>query len=196
MTQYTNSEAFVLQIHSKQQRLEGQHKLGTIWLQKTAEPDISHLISQQTTTTPTTNHSFSNTLNSTTPSFLSPSAPAFNPSASAYQSQPLFAPPTSVSPANANSSIPTLSNFITGLFGPSGSKYLNIFTSAEIDMSTLMMMKDSHLKELGLALGPRIKILEGIKAINKQPQPTQSTQHFNSQPSFQTPPQTTTVSFV
>lgn len=42
------------------------------------------------------------------------------------------------------------------------SEYLNLFTQEQIDIDTVMMIEDRDLKELGLPLGPRKKILCSI----------------------------------
>ncbi|KAL3691872.1 hypothetical protein R1sor_005523 [Riccia sorocarpa] len=52
---------------------------------------------------------------------------------------------------------------IAGLLqAPGLSKYLAIFQEEEVDMTALKHMKDDDLKELGIPMGPRKKILLAV----------------------------------
>jgi hypothetical protein len=46
-------------------------------------------------------------------------------------------------------------------------KYDSVFSKAEIDFETLPYLVEEDLKELGLPLGPRLKIWRAIRRLNK-----------------------------
>ena len=50
-------------------------------------------------------------------------------------------------------------------------KYLALFTANEIDAETLPALTEDHLRELGLPMGPRVKLLKALASLNAQPQP-------------------------
>lgn len=58
-------------------------------------------------------------------------------------------------------------NFIQNLFEklkiPNGANYVEIFTNEEIDQQSLYLLKEQHLIDLGVKLGPRLILLNHIK---------------------------------
>lgn len=48
-------------------------------------------------------------------------------------------------------------------------KYAFVLAEAEIDFAALTVLEEGHLRELGLPLGPRLKILEAIKRLRADP---------------------------
>src|SRR5579859_4860592 len=52
-------------------------------------------------------------------------------------------------------------------------KYQSVFAENEIDWSLLPRLTNADLKELGLPLGPRKKLLEAIANLNSTPDPVQ-----------------------
>ena len=53
-------------------------------------------------------------------------------------------------------------------------RYEPVFRENEIDAAVLPELTDEHLKELGLPLGPRLKLLKGIAALCGEPPPPAS----------------------
>ena len=48
-------------------------------------------------------------------------------------------------------------------------RYEPVFRDNEIDAAVLPELTDEHLKELGLPLGPRLKLLKAIAALRAEP---------------------------
>lgn len=68
--------------------------------------------------------------------------------------------------SNTSSSIPItpLRQYLYSLFGSvMGLKYSQLLESQEVDLEALTLMNETHLKELGIPLGPRIKLLAALK---------------------------------
>lgn len=81
---------------------------------------------------------------------------------------PILPIPNTINPtsSNTNSSIPLtpLRQYLYSLFGSvMGLKYSELLESQEVDLEALSLMNETHLKELGIPLGPRIKLLAALK---------------------------------
>lgn len=58
---------------------------------------------------------------------------------------------------------------VTGLLNSMGlEKYVVLFQAEEVDMAALSQMKDSDLKDMGVPMGPRKKILLAVAPYGKQ----------------------------
>jgi len=76
---------------------------------------------------------------------------------------------TTPSPAPAATASPSedsLDSFLSRLFGAEGSRYAQLLADNEIDFEALRLMSEAHLKELGLPMGPRVKIANALKQLN------------------------------
>lgn len=57
-----------------------------------------------------------------------------------------------------------LESFLRGVLGPTeGARYHKLLTENEVDWEALPLMTEQHLKELGIPLGPRVKILRALQ---------------------------------
>jgi hypothetical protein len=53
-----------------------------------------------------------------------------------------------------------------------GLKYFTLLDGNEVDMEALSLMSESHLKEMGMPMGPRLKLVEALRAQNGGTTPT------------------------
>lgn len=73
--------------------------------------------------------------------------------------------PSSVQKTSTKTEVMTVPSFLQSL---GLNKYLITFQAEEIDISVLRLMKDEDLKELGIPMGPRKKIMLALAAQSKQ----------------------------
>jgi len=220
MSQFVNSQKFVLKIDVTNMRMDGEHKQGTLRLSRTGPVDLSPFVIN-----PTINSAANPVINPvinqvpSNPLANPPSNPPINTSSPALSS---ITPGGTGAPTNLSSgtsSSPAISNapvrssqqntiasqsnssqtssstsstrrsrdssssgsnatstnsaatgsnnvsyasvrdFVLSLFGPSGLKYAKALEEHEVDMEALRLMNESHLREMGLPMGPRLKIL-------------------------------------
>uniref|UniRef100_A0A0E0KRL1 SAM domain-containing protein n=1 Tax=Oryza punctata TaxID=4537 RepID=A0A0E0KRL1_ORYPU len=107
------------------------------------------------------------------------SGPITRDAPDALRTQPYAAKSTisidTTQPANGVASLPTAPVMpevpltVTGLLNSLGlEKYVFLFHAEEVDMAALSQMGDSDLKEIGVPMGPRKKILQAVAPYTKR----------------------------
>jgi len=70
-------------------------------------------------------------------------------------------------PENSNKDV--LGDFLMKVLGDAKelAKYKDLLLENEVDWAAFRLMDDAHLKELGISMGPRVKLLNALKALPK-----------------------------